>query len=317
PGRRQFNTALLFSLGAGLAPRSAFAAAPAAAATASPASLPASSATSPAAKEWVARMHAGLTRIDAAAGGRLGVAVQDMHTGAIAALRGGERFPMCSTFKLLVAALVLKRTEEKKENLGRRIVIRQADMVPNSPITKTHAAGEGMTVAELCAAAIAVSDNTAANLLLKSFGGPAALTHYVRSLGDTITRLDRIEPALNEARPGDARDTTAPLAMLGNLRALLLGEALAPASRAQLIDWLKATTTSARRLRAHLPAGWQAADKTGTGERGTNNDIGILLPPDRAPLLVCVYLTNTKAPLEKSSEVVAAVGELVVREAKA
>ncbi|HEY4296565.1 MAG TPA: class A beta-lactamase [Paraburkholderia sp.] len=299
-----------------MAPRSAFAAAPAAAATASPASLPASSATSHAAKEWVARMHAGLTRIDAAAGGRLGVAVQDMHTGAIAALRGGERFPMCSTFKLLAAGLVLTRVDRGQEDLQRRIVFSESELVANSPGTSRHTrefTGEtGMSIADLCKAALTLSDNTAANLLLASFGGPAAVTAFARSLGDGITRLDRIEPALNEAIPGDPRDTTTPNAMLGNLRELVLGEHLSAASRAQLLAWLAANETGGARLRAKLPKDWGVGDKTGTGDHGTANDIAILWPPGRGPVLVAVYLTETDGDAARSNAAIANVGALVV-----
>jgi len=296
PGRRQFNTAMMLALGASLLPRPSSAVAPVSES-----------------RDWIGKMHAGLAEIDAASGGRLGVAVQDTGSGATASLRGDERFPMCSTFKYLAAAAVLERVEQHKENLERSIVFKPGDVVPNSPATQDRHGGAGMRLGDLCAAAVALSDNTAANLMLKSLGGPAGLTRFVRSLGDRVTRLDRVEPALNQAIPGDPRDTTTPLAMLGNLRTLLLGDALAPASRTQLLAWMKATTTSARRLRAHLPADWQVGDKTGAGARGTNNDVGILLPPRRAPLLVSVYLTGTRASLEQSSQVIAAVGALIVR----
>src|SRR5262249_42894690 len=145
---------------------------------------------------------------------------------------------MCSTFKFLLAAAVLKRAENGQEELNRRIKFQASDLETYSPVTKDQAGGDGMTVAELCAAAMNYSDNTAANLLLAKLGGPTALTSYARSIGDPVTRLDRIEPNLNESVPGDLRDTTTPAAMLGNLRALLFGDALSAASKDQLTKWL-------------------------------------------------------------------------------
>jgi beta-lactamase class A len=165
-------------------------------------------------------------------------------------------------------------------------------------------------VAELCEAAITVSDNTAANLLLDSFGGPPALTSYIRSLGDSVTRLDRVEPALNESLPDDPRDTTSPRAMVGLLRKVVLDDALAPGSRTQLIAWLQATTTGARRLRAGVPADWKVGDKTGTGERGSTCDVAVVWPPGRAPLLVAAYLTGTTASPATRDGTLAQVGQL-------
>lgn len=257
-----------------------------------------------------------LVEIEAASGGRLGVSILDTTSGLRADLHGDERFPMCSTFKLLVAGLVLTRTDRGEENLERRIVFSQSDVVPNSPATSKHTreltGDAGMSIAELCKAALTLSDNTAANLLLATFGGPAALTAFARSLGDSITRLDRIEPTLNEATPGDPRDTTTPNAMLGDLRELLLGERLSPASRAQLLAWLAANETGGARIRAKLPKAWGVGDKTGTGDHGTANDVAILWPPGRGPVLVTVYLTGTDGDAARSNAAIADVGALVV-----
>jgi beta-lactamase class A len=167
-----------------------------------------------------------------------------------------------------------------------------------------------MSIAELCEATLTLSDNTAANLLLHSFGGPARLTAYVRSLGDKATRLDRIEPDLNQATPGDPRDTTSPGAMLSTMHQLLIGNALSADSRKQLTTWLLANKTGDKRLRALLPAGWRVGDKTGSGAYGSTNDIGILFPPDRAPLLVASYLTATKASEATRNAALAEVGRL-------
>ena len=166
-----------------------------------------------------------LQRIERESGGRLGVAVLDTGSGARAGLHADDRFPMCSTFKFLAAAAVLKRVDEGKEKLDRRITYTKGDLVEYSPVTKEHVA-DGMTMSDICEAAMILSDNTAGNLILASLGGPQGITQFARSLGDTMTRLDRIETALNEAIPGDPRDTTTPNAMLGNLQQLVLGDVL-------------------------------------------------------------------------------------------
>src|SRR5436305_11961787 len=168
-----------------------------------------------------------------------------------------------------------------------------------------------MTLAELCAAAITRSDNTAGNLILASLGGPQGVTSFARKLGDTSTRLDRIEPDLNEAIPGDVRDTTTPDAMLADIQTLVLGQFLSDSSRKQLTDWLIDNKTSGTRLRAGLPGGWRLADKTGAGERGTTNDVGVIWPPGRQPVILCVYLTETQATPEQCNAIVAAVGRAV------
>ena len=243
-------------------------------------------------------------------GGRLGVAVLDTGSGRRMAHRADERFAMASTFKFLAAAFVLARCDKGEERLQRRIAFAQQDLVTYSPITEKHVGAGGMTVAELCEAAVTLSDNTAANLLLASFGGPAGLTAYVRSLGDDTTRLDRIETAVNEATPGDPRDTTTPAAMLGTMQKLLVGEAVSRASREQLIAWLVANKTGDQRLRAGVPRGWRVGDKTGTGGHGATNDIGILWPPGRAPILVAAYFAEAQASDAERSAVLAEVGRI-------
>jgi beta-lactamase class A len=253
-----------------------------------------------------------LRRIEAAAGARLGVAVLDTASGRRVAHRADERFPMCSTFKFLAAALVLQRVDRGAESLDRPVAIDAARLVTYSPATGRHA-GAHMTMGALCEAAVTLSDNTAANLMLESFGGPAGLTRFARSLGDGVTRLDRIETTLNEATPGDPRDTTSPAAMLGLMRELLLGRALAPASRDQLRQWLVGNTTGATSLKAGLPVDWRIGDKTGAGGHGTRNDIAIVWPRgDGAPLLVTAYLTGASS-LDDAAQrrVLAEVGGLL------
>jgi beta-lactamase class A len=250
--------------------------------------------------------------IEARAGGRLGVAVIETGNGATAGHRTDERFALCSTFKLLLAAAVLKQVELGRDSLDRRIPFTADQLVHHSPVTGRHAGGAGLTLEELCAAAVTVSDNTAGNLLLVAAGGPPGLTAFVRALGDSVTRFDRIEPDLNEATPGDPRDTTSPAAMAADVAALVLGDALAPDSRERLKGWLLATTTGADRLAAGLPDGWRLAHKTGTGGHGSTNDVGVLWPPqDRPPVVVAAYLTESVAPLAERTAALAAVAEAV------
>lgn len=254
-----------------------------------------------------------LRDLERRSGGRLGVTVIDTQSGQQSGWRMNERFPMCSTFKLVAAAAVLRRIDRGDERLDRRVVIRHSDIITYSPVTKARIGQAGISIAELCEAAVTLSDNTAANLILKSLGGPRAITAFARSLGDHATRLDRIEPDLNSAIPGDRRDTTTPAAMAKTVRALALGEALSAASRAQLVAWMRGNRTGDTRLRAGLPDGWSCGDKTGTGVRGTSNDIGVLWPPQqRAPLVVTAYLTGSTGDSKARDAVLADVARAVV-----
>lgn len=245
-------------------------------------------------------------------GGRLGVAILDTASGRRINHRGEERFAMCSTFKWLLAAQVLARVDRREESLDRRVVVDGSDLVSWSPVTEQRTGEAGMTVAELCEAAVTMSDNTAANLLLATIGGPEGFTAFVRSLGDEWTRLDRIETALNSAIPGDPRDTTTPAAMLRDLQAVLLGEVLQPASRDRLVGWLVGNRTGDARLRAGLPDAWRVGEKTGSGGHNAHNDVGIAWPPDRAPLLVAAYYAETQdTSQEQRDAVLADVGRIV------
>jgi beta-lactamase class A len=247
--------------------------------------------------------------IEALSGGRMGVAVLQAD-GRIQGHRLDERFPMCSTFKWLAAAHVLHRVDRGLDRLDRRIPYGRDALVPHSPVTQENV-GKGMTLGELCHATITTSDNAAANLILATYGGPQGLTAYARGLGDSVTRLDRWEPAMSEAMPGDPRDTTSPRAMAQSLKGALLGDALSPSSREQLARWLEACETNGQRLRADLPAGWRMGSKTGTGGRGSTNDVGIFWPPGKPPVLVAVYITNTEAPRADRSGAIAAVARRV------
>jgi beta-lactamase class A len=218
-------------------------------------------------------------------GARLGVYALAPGTGATVAYRADERFAFCSTFKTLAAAAVLHRNP--LSHLDKRVTYTKADVNSISPITKDHIA-TGMTIRQLCDAAIRYSDGTAGNLLMRDIGGPAQLTAYLRGLGDTISRMDRYEPELNRDRPQDPRDTTTPRAITADYHKLVLGDALTAGKRALLKDWLERNTTGAKRIRAGLPKGWTVADKTGTGDYGRANDIAIVWPPHTAPLVVAI-----------------------------
>lgn len=241
-------------------------------------------------------------------GGRLGVAILDTGRGRREGYRDDERFLMCSTFKLLLVAAVLQRVDKGRENLDRRITFGKDVLLDYAPVTQQHVGPPGMTVSALCGAAITLSDNTAANLLLNAIGGPQAVTAFAHDLGDPVTRLDRSEPTLN--RPQGDWDTTSPNAMLDDMHKLLLGEALSHGSRDHLIHWLLQCQTGKDSLRAGLPHDWREGDKTGSGATAAN-DVAILWPPGRKPLLVTAYYDNPRAGFAARKAVLAEVGRIV------
>ncbi len=228
---------------------------------------------------------AALRRLEKRFGVRLGLWAADPSSGRTLGHRQDERFAMCSTFKTYAVAAVLKAHPLDSGRLDRRVRFTRADLVPHSPVTETRV-GTGMTVAELCRAALLQSDNTASNQLLDILGGPSAVTAFARSIGDPATRLDRYEPELNDVTPGSLQDTTTPSGMAAGYRALLLGDALPPPERDCLTRWMKANRTGQNRIRAGLPRGWTAADKTGTGAYAAANDVGAAWPPEGHPLLI-------------------------------
>lgn len=252
----------------------------------------------------------GIAALEQRHGGRLGVAVLNTAGTRVIAHRGDERFALCSTHKCLSAALVLARVDRGQESLARRIAYSRDDLVAHSPVTGQHAGPGGLSVGELCQAAVTLSDNTAANLLLASFGGPAGLTAYLRSMGDGVTRLDRRETALNEAMPGDVRDTTTPAAMVGFLHRTVVGTVLSASSCEQLTAWLAACTTGGKRLRAGVPSGWRVGDKTGSGGNNATNDVAVFWPPGRAPIIVAAYYAEARASDGERDAVLAEVGRL-------
>ncbi|BAT58789.1 beta-lactamase OXY-1 precursor [Variibacter gotjawalensis] len=254
-----------------------------------------------------------MAEIEKSTGGRLGVGLLDLQTDKTAFHRGDERFPMCSTFKFLLAAAVLAKADAREENLARRVRFEKAELLPHSPMTEQRAGdAAGLTIAQLCEAAVTQSDNTAANLLLASLDGPTGLTAFARKIGDTITRLDRTEPDLNDVAPGDERDTTSPRAMAEDMRKILVGDVLKIGSREQLSTWMRESATGKNRIRASLPMGWSAGDKTGTGPRGTSNDIAIMSPSGRQPIILTVYLTGATVDQTKQEAAIATVATAVI-----
>lgn len=250
-------------------------------------------------------------KLEALHGGRLGVFAIDSASGCSIQHRAHERFPMCSTFKVLAVSAVLKRVDAGIEQLERRVAYTKSDLLEYAPISKEHVSKGFMTIRQLCAAALEYSDNTAANLLLASIGGPAAVTAFARSIGDAFTRLDRNEPSLNTAIAGDVRDTTTPQAIARDLQTLLAGSALSAASQQTLQSWLLACRTGTDCLRAGLPSSWRVGDKTGSGRNGTRNDLAAVWPPQRAAIYISAYYTGSRASYEQQNAVLAETGRIV------
>ncbi|WP_330277679.1 class A beta-lactamase [Lentzea sp. NBC_00516] len=247
---------------------------------------------------------------------RLGVFATDTGSGRTVLHRADELFPMCSTFKTIAAAAILRKDRDGSLlNKVIRYTKSDVDKSGYGPITgKPENLANGMKISALCEATITYSDNCAANLLLKELGGPTAISRFSRSIGDPVTRLDRWEPELNSAEPGRVTDTTSPRAIGQSYARLTLGHALNSNDSDQLVKWLLANTTGGNRVRAGLPAAWGWGDKTGTGEYSTTNDVGIAFPPGRAPIVIAVLSTKKDTPkggadeplLAKTAELVAA-----------
>jgi beta-lactamase class A len=238
-------------------------------------------------------------------GGRIGVEAVDVGRSKRIEYHGEQRFLMCSTFKVMAVAAVLKRVDENKEKLDRFVRYDEKQLLEYAPVTREHVKEGGMTLEALCAAAISQSDNTAANLLLEAIGGPKGVTELARALGDEFTRLDRMEPALNSAADGDDRDTTTPAAMCHDLEKLLTSDFLSPTSRTRLEGWMQNNQTGANLIRASIPADWKVGDKTGRSGRGATNDIAILRPPSGGPIFLAIYTIDPAGSSEEREKLVA------------
>lgn len=256
-----------------------------------------------------------LRGLEASAQGRLGAYILDLHTGTGIGYRANERFAHCSSFKMSLAAMVLKLSEDSRANLSERLYWTEADMLHVSPVTRANIEG-GLTVEQLARATLVTSDNTAANVLLRRFGGPAQLTAFWAELGDKVSRLDRYEPALNEPPPGTELDTTTPEAMAHTTAVLVHGNALNAANRARLTGWMTEVETGKQRIRAGFPPEWRSGDKTGTGigeRKDTYVDIAFAVPPGRAPIIVTAYFEPAirVAPMDPVAlDVLAQVGRI-------
>ncbi|MER1961503.1 class A beta-lactamase [Proteus vulgaris] len=245
--------------------------------------------------------------------GRLGVALINTKDNSQITYRGDERFAMASTSKVMAVAAVLKESEKQAGLLDKHMTIKKTDLVTYSPITEKHLA-TGMTLAQLSAATLQYSDNTAMNKILDYLGGPSKVTQFARSINDVTYRLDRKETELNTAIHGDPRDTTSPLAMATSLQLLTLGDALGQYQRQQLITWLKGNTTGDQSIKAGLPNNWVVGDKTGSGDYGTTNDIAIIWPENQAPLILVVYFTQQKQNAKPRKDIIVKATEIVTKE---
>jgi beta-lactamase class A len=243
-------------------------------------------------------------------GGRIGVSA--IQGGNAFDLESSQRFAMCSTFKWVLAAAILQQVDQGKLSLGKEIAYGQSDLLDYAPVTKTHVTDGKMAVSDLCAAAVELSDNTAANLLLPLVGGPSGLTQFVRAFGDVTTRFDRTEPDLNSNVDGDERDTTTPQAMAALLKTVFAGTVLKPASLDQLKAWMVATSTGQKRIRSVVPAGWTAGDKTGTGANGAVNDVAVIWPDKGEPIFMAIYTSGGTLDAAGRESVIADTAKLAL-----
>jgi beta-lactamase class A len=255
-----------------------------------------------------------LASLEATFKGRLGVYAYNTANNEHIQYRGQERFPMCSTSKVMTVAAILKESEHHPNFLSKKIIYKQKDLDKEySPITPAYVS-KGMTVQALSVAAIKYSDNTAMNLLMNTLGGPKVVTAFARSIHDPDFRLDRWEPELNSARPNDPRDTTTPSAMANSLKNLVLGNALAPSMQQHLKTWLQNNTTGNARIRSAVPRDWIVGDKTGTCGYGSTNDIAIIWPSKCKPLVLAVYFTQNKKNADKQEQIIAQATAMVLSE---
>lgn len=249
--------------------------------------------------------------IERAAGGPIGIALLDTASGARFAHRAEQRFPLCSTFKLLLAARLLHGAQSGQWQMADRLPITRADMLNNAPFSETRIGGSA-SLLEMAEAMVVLSDNPAANIALARVGGPAALTAWLRSVGDATTRLDRNEPEMNNETPGDPRDTTTPAAMLATCRRLLTAGPLNATNRAILLQWMAASRTADTMIRAALPPGWTEANKTGAGSWHARNIVSIITPPSRPPIWLAAYLFAARSELAERDRQFVPLGRAIV-----
>ena len=265
----------------------------------------------------LAATSAAIAELERKSGGRLGAFILDTASGNATGHRFDERFGMCSTFKLVLAAAALHRADKGLLDLETVIPYTKADLLPNSPVTTEHLGKGGMTIVALAEAMQKTSDNAAANVLMRHMGGPSKLTEIFKSWGDTVTRLDRYEMEMNEVPLGEVRDTTSPKAFAQTMAKFLAAGLLSRPSRERLIQWMVDTETGAERIRAGLSASWKSGDKTGTYNNKVN-DVAIFWPPARPPIIVTAYhesAGNHEETRDADQAVLAEVGRIAAAQA--
>ena len=252
--------------------------------------------------------------IESRLGARVGLAVYDTGRGTSWLYHADEPFPLTSTFKAVACSALLHQVDTGQTTLSHTVRVTKSDLLPYAPVMG-KLVGQEVSLADTCSAALRLSDNVAGNKVLESIGGPKGLTEFLRSIGDPTTRLDRWEPELNEATPGDPRDTTTPSTIANTLLTLVLGDALSPASRIQLTAWLVADELGGPLLRAILPPDWRIADRTGAGDHGSRGVIAVIWPPERAPIVAAIFITDTDATMDQRNHAIAELGEILAADA--
>lgn len=260
---------------------------------------------------WASRAPEFIAAYERETRGLVGVFAMDLASGRQLAWRAHERFAMCSTFKASLAGFALSRVDAGRESLGRAVAFRPQDMLEYAPFAKTRLESGEMTIGEMCKAVVELSDNTCANLLLRELGGPAALTRFWRSLGDGSSRLDHDEPLLNRTKPGNPHDTTTPAAMAHTLRELTVGDALTTASSDRLIEWMVASKTGAKKLRAGLPRDWRTGDRTGSNGADAAGNIAMTWPARGGPIVITAYVQGGQPKAVEQDSLFAQIGRLV------
>lgn len=273
--------------------------------------LPLSSLAAPSDNSNTQAAIAQLHQLEAKHDGRIGLMLLDADGATLLQHRADERFPMCSTFKMMLTACVLQHGASDAALMTRRVDYDKRVLMHNSPVTEKHV-GQGLSVQELCIAAMEYSDNAAANLLLDQIGGPSAVTAYARGLGDPDFYLVNQEGRLASGAPGEKSDTTTPQAMAHSLYRLALGGALPATQKELLLAWMRANKTGNKRIRAAVPAAWVVGDKTGSGDYGCTNDIAVLQRPGKTPLILAIYFTQQRKEAPLRDEVVAAAARMAL-----
>lgn len=251
-----------------------------------------------------------ISQIESEISAQIGVAVYDQQEEKLWSYKGTNRFPVTSTFKTLACAKLLNDAEEEKLKLSDSVIVESNMLQEYSPVTKDFL-GKRITLSESCAATMHTSDNTAANIVLEAIGGPSELTKFIRSVGDEVSRLDRLEPELNEAKPGDIRDTTSPVAIAETINELLYGKTLSKSSQLQLKDWMINNQVSGNLLRSVLPADWKIADRSGAGGYGSRSITAVVWSESHAPKIISIYIADTNASFQQRNDAIVKIGKVI------